>query len=242
MTAEGALVYLVHAAEDAALAEAIAAQLSFYGLGVSGDYSEISELTDVPSDGLLHGASAVVVLCTPGGMRRRGLRRRAAVALVYAQHHPGVVLLPMLLDPRADPTTMFGPYEWLTPASTAPAPVAAAVFDEVFGPSSACTHDQHRPVDDLERPTAASRHEALRIADQALTRARVVRRVLWSAVVAVVVLTGVLAVLMLATNQTGPAPLLVIASPLVVFAAALATLRPTRRDPWREEKGDGDLS
>ena len=178
----------------------------------------------------------MVVLCTPGGMRRRALRRRAAVALVYAQRHPGVVLVPMLLDPRADPTTMFGPYEWLTPASTAPAPVAAAVFDEVFGPNSACTHDQHRPVDDLERPTVASRHEALRIADQALTRARVVRRVLWSAVVAVVVLTGVLAVLVLATNQSGPAPLLVIASPLVVFAAALATLRPTRRDPWREEK------
>ena len=64
-----------------------------------------------------------------------------------------------------------------------------------------------------------------------MTQARVVRRLLWSAVVAVVVLMGVLAALLLVGNQAGPAPLLVIASPLVVFAAALATLRPTRRDP-----------
>jgi hypothetical protein len=227
MTADAAVVYLVYAAEDAALAGSIAAELSSYGLGIGGLDSEIHER----SDGLLRGASAVVVLCTPGGMRGRGLRRRAALALLHAQHHPAVLFLPVLLDRGADPTTMFGPYEWLAPASTAPADVAAAVVDEVFGRSPPSAYDdQLPPAEDLGRSAVGSHREALRVANQAITQTRMVRRVVWSAVIAVVVLTVVLAVLVLLNNQGGRAPLLIMVFPLIAFAAALATLRPTRRN------------
>lgn len=228
MGTEAARIHLVHAARDAALAKAIATELTSHGLEVSGDYVSGDHVESADSDGLLVGAVTVAVLCTPTGMRDRALRDRAAAALMYAQH--GGVLVPLLLDPGADPTTMFGPHEWLVPASTAPADVAAAVFEEVFGRSSPSTRDQLPHAEDGAWPVIGSPREALRVANRAIAQTTVVRRVLWSAVAAVVVLTAVLAVLVLSSNQTCSASLLLTALPLVAFAAGLASLRPTRRD------------
>ena len=66
-----------------------------------------------------------------------------------------------------------------------------------------------------------------------MAQARMVRRLLWSAVVTVVVLMGVLAALLLVGNHGGRASLLIMAFPLIGFL-----LRPWPPCARRREIGD----
>ena len=198
---------------------------------VGGDY-EIRPGID--ADRRFRQSAVLIVLCTSAGMRNGALQHRAAAALVHTHESMSVTLIPLLLDPGADSTTMFGPDEWLAPTGSGPSCIAHDIFEAIYARASP-TSNGHAPVPTgLGYPPDGSQRWALAVVRQAFARATFAERTMRTALVAVLVLSGVLAVVGLSTNQAASAVLMLVLAPVLAFSGIvlgshLASLKSSRR-------------
>jgi hypothetical protein len=221
-------LYLIHAPPDAALAEQISRDLAVRGTTVHGDYED--HLPDIDSEHQFRQSAVLIVLCTAAGMPSRLLQRRAAAALAYTHESTNAILIPLLLDDRADSTTMFGPFEWLAPTGSAPSVIAHDILETIYGRASPASPEQHVPLD---CSPDESQHQALAVVRQSFARATFADRAMRTALVAILMLSAVVAVLGLGAHQTPNAILMMVVSPLLVFSGIVLGSHQGRGRPGK---------
>ena len=169
----------------------------------------------------------VVVLLTSKAVTDATVQHAAATAVAQARLDPSKVIVPVLLDPGADPDGTFAGHSWLVPSSDRADDIARAVFEAVH-----LTAD-HRPTGRRSPTVSESELEAASVAEVraaiAGTQARV--RAVVAAVAILVLANLALVALAVAIHGDDVAGLLLmIISPLLTFVGVVLGFSLGRRD------------
>ena len=222
-------VYVVNAQADQSLANEVAFRLIDWGMVLNG-----AGLRPRGSPGgaataadRLRTASVVVVLLTSKAVTDTTVQHEAATAVAQARLDPSKVIVPVLLDPGADPDATFAGRPWLVPSSNRADDVARAVFEAVhLTPDLVPTESRATTasVPELEAASVAEVRAAI-----AGTQAR--RRAVLAAVGILVLINIALVTLAVATHGDDMAQLLLtIVSPLITFLGVVLGFSLGRRD------------
>lgn len=220
--------HVLHAPTDQQFADELALRLIDWGMVVSGAGPGPAvglDVQPITSDGL-RGASVVILLLSAEAMDDPSVQHDAATAVAGARLNPTMVILPVLLDPGADPDVdldaTFVGHPWLVPSPLSAAEVARRIF-EALHPSAERPPPQSVPTPPLQPEDHA---EALTEVRAAMARPRSRRRAMVAAVVLLVTSNVALVALMVATHGGGlTTQLPVIISPLLTFVGVVLGFR-----------------